>query len=43
MIIGSTRIAGDLKIAKGRYIYVSGSVSTPPLAILENSSISPRV
>ena len=42
MIVGSTRIAGDLKIAKGKYIYVSGSVSAPPFAILENSSISPN-
>ena len=42
MILKSTRIAGDLKIAKGKHIYVSGSVSAPPLAILENSSISPN-
>ena len=42
MIVGSTRIAGDLKIAKGKYIYVSGSVSAPPFAILENSNISPN-
>ena len=42
MIVGSTRIAGDLKIAKGKYIYVSGSVSAPLFAILENSSISPN-
>ena len=38
MILDSTRIAGDLKIAKGNYLYVSGKVTTPPLAILESSS-----
>ena len=39
MILESTKIAGDLKIAKGNHIYVSGSVQTPPLAILEDSGI----
>ena len=39
MILNSTKIAGDLKIAKGNHIYVSGSVQTPPLAILEDSGI----
>ena len=42
MILKSTRVAGDLKVAKGSYIYVSGNVNTPPLAILENSSIPPN-
>ena len=39
MILNSTKIAGDLKIAKGNHIYVSGSVQTPPLAILGDSGI----
>ena len=39
MILKSTKIAGDLKIAKGNHIYVSGSVQTPPLAILGDSDI----
>lgn len=39
MILKSTKIAGDLKIAKGKHIYVSGSVQAPPLAILEDSDI----
>ena len=39
MILKSTKIAGDLKIAKGNHIYVSGSVQAPPLAILEDSDI----
>ena len=39
MILESTKIAGDLKIAKGNHIYVSGSVQAPPFAILKDSSI----
>ena len=39
MILKSTKIAGDLKIAKGKHIYTSGSVQAPPLAILEDSDI----
>ena len=35
MILTSTKIAGDLKIAKGNHIYISGSVNVPPFAILE--------
>lgn len=42
MISESTRIAGDLKIARGSHIYVSGRVNAPPLAILENASVSPN-
>ena len=38
MILTSTKIAGDLKIAKGNHIYVSGSVNVPPFAILERSN-----
>lgn len=34
------RIAGDLKIAKGSSIYVSGKVTAPPLAILEEAATS---
>ena len=41
MILKSTRIAGDLKVAKGNYIYASGSVNVPRLAILEDTSIPP--
>ena len=37
MILKSTRVAGDLKIAKGNYIYTSGRVNAPPLAIFEGS------
>ena len=40
MIPKSTRIAGDLKIAKGSHIYVSGEVTAPPLAILEKTDTS---
>ena len=35
MILKSTRIAGDLRIARGGYIYTSGRVNAPPLAIFE--------
>ena len=38
MILTSTKIAGDLKIAKGNHIYISGSVNVPPFAILEVSN-----
>ena len=38
MILKSTRIAGDLKVAKGK-IYASGSIDAPLLAILESSSV----
>ena len=37
MILKSTRIAGDLRIARGGYIYTSGRVNAPPLAIFEES------
>ena len=40
MILGSTKIAGDLKVAKGGHIYASGTVTVPPLAILEDSAIA---
>lgn len=40
MILGSTKIAGDLKVAKGGHIYASGTVTVPPLAILEDSTIA---
>lgn len=42
MILKSTRVAGDLKVARGNHIYVSGNVSAPPLAILESSGIAPN-
>ncbi len=38
MILDSTKIAGDLKVAKGSYIYASGKVNVPDLAILEGSN-----
>ena len=40
MILGSTKIAGDLKVAKGGHIYASGTVTIPPLAILEDSAVA---
>ena len=40
MILGSTKIAGDLKVVKGGHIYASGTVTVPPLAILEDSAIA---
>ena len=40
MILDSTKIAGDLKVAKGGHIYASGTVTVPPLAILEDSAIA---
>ena len=40
MILDSTKIAGDLKVAKGGHIYASGTVTVPPLAILEDSTIA---
>lgn len=40
MILGSTKIAGDLKVAKGGHIYASGTVTVPPLAILEDSAVA---
>ena len=42
MILDSTKIAGDLKIAKGGHIYASGAVTIPPLAILEDSAVAPN-
>ena len=40
MILDSTKIAGDLKVAKGGHIYASGTVTVPPLAILEDSAVA---
>ena len=40
MILDSTKIAGDLKVAKGSHIYASGTVTVPPLAILEDSAVA---
>ena len=42
MILGSTKIAGDLKVAKGSYIYASGKVNVPDLALLEDSTVAPN-
>ena len=42
MILGPTKIAGDLRIAKGSRIYASGEVRVPPLAILEESTVAPN-
>lgn len=35
MILKSTRIVGDLRVARGGYIYTSGRINAPPLAIFE--------
>ena len=40
MILGNTQIAGDLKIADGKAIYVSGEVNVPELAILESDAVA---
>lgn len=42
MILNSTKIAGDLKVARGSHIYASGTVNVPPLALLEDSTIAPN-
>lgn len=42
MILGSTKIAGDLKVAKGGHIYASGEVNVPDLALLEASTVAPN-
>lgn len=42
MILDSTKIAGDLKVAKGSYIYASGKVNVPDLALLEDSTVAPN-
>ena len=41
MILDSTKIAGDLKVARGSYIYASGTVNVPSLALLEDSTVAP--
>lgn len=40
MILSDTRIAGDLKIADGKAIYMSGEVTVPKLAILESNTVA---
>lgn len=40
MILSDTRVAGDLKIANGKTIYVSGGVTVPELAILESNTVT---
>ena len=42
MILGNTQIAGDLKIADNKAIYVSGKVNVPELAILESDPVTPN-
>ena len=42
MILDSTKIAGDLKVAKGSCIYASGKVNVPDLALLEDSTVAPN-
>lgn len=42
MILGNTQIAGDLRIADNKAIYVSGKVNVPELAILESDPVTPN-